>query len=165
MADKSRVQVLIIAVEDIIPTLAEIPIAGTVNMDAGGVPALPGDDFTVSGKVITWLQPFTLSVGDKVTVDYEYDDGVDPFAGDPEDATDSNQNPSSIDYNKVVAEEDIVPKMIHIPVVDTLIVKVNDVTVVRDTDYTWGGVKTLTWISGTTLSVDDVVNFQYRRAL
>jgi hypothetical protein len=165
MAEVRNVEVLTIAVEDVIPNLAETPVTGKVMLDAGGVPARPGEDFTVSGKVITWLQPFTLSVGDKVTADYQYDDGISPNGGDPEDPTNPEQNPWLFNYNKVVAEEDIVPDMIHIPVGDTLVVKVNDVTVVRGTDYTWGGGKTLTWISGTALEVDDVVNFQYRKSL
>jgi hypothetical protein len=156
-----KVENLEIITQNVIPQLAEIPIDNAVMMLAVGAPAIPTSEYTVDEQTIIWndvVAGYDLEIGEVVVVDYEYDD-VYPY-----DGSDPTMNPVFLSYNLTVAEEDIVPKLIHGPEAATLVVKVNDVVVTEGVDWTRSG-KVLTWISGTTLNVGDTIYVEYRRVL
>jgi hypothetical protein len=165
MARVRRVDNLTIAVQNVIPQLTETPINNIVMMLADGSAAIPTDEYIVSGKTVTWDEVaagYDLEVGNVVVADYEYDDGEGVVP--PYDGSDATMNPSLISYDMVVAETNIVPKLIHVPVASTFVVRVNGSLVTVGVDWTRNG-KTLTWISATTLNVNDVVSVEYRKSL
>ena len=171
MARVRNIENLIISAQNVIPQLAEIPIDNVAMVLSGGAPAIPQTEYTISGKTITWNDVeagYNLEIGEIAVVDYEYENGISEGGGGgvtpPYDASDSSMNTVLVQYTTDVAEEDIVPKLIHVPVADTLIVKVNGIVVTEGVDWTRDG-RTLTWISGTTLNVNDIVYTEYRRNL
>jgi hypothetical protein len=162
MANVRSSENLTIIAQNVIPQLAETPLNDVVMMIAGGAPAIPVNEYTVSDKTITWDEVsagYDLEIGEIVVVDYEYDDGEGTVP--PYDPSDPAMNPSFVEYDMIVAEENIVPKLVHVPVASTLVVMVDGNSTTEGVDWTRSG-KRLTWISGTTLNVGDTVSVQYR---
>lgn len=152
---------LVIVTQNVIPELAEIPVQDVVALITAGMPAIPVTEFTVNEKVITWnaaVAGYNIEVGEIVNANYLYDD-VSSY-----DGADSSMNPVQVDYDMVVAELNVAPKLIHVPVSSTLAVLVNGTPVLEDVDWTRSG-KVLTWISGTDLEVEDLMSVMYRRDL
>ncbi len=166
MAILPKLENLTIVTQNVIPDLAETAYESQVIILANGNPAVPGTEYTVSGKVITWddaIAGYNLEVGNVVNVDYHYDDGVSAVPEEEDyDSSDSGMNPVLMFYDMMVVEEDIVPKLIHVPVASTFVVSVNDVLTTEGVEWTRSG-KVLTWISATTLDVGDVVSVSYRK--
>jgi len=167
MARVRKIDKFIISTQNVIPQLVETSIDNVVMLLAAGGPAIPEDEYTVSGKTITWdagVAGYNLEIGDIIVADYEYDDGLgDGDVIPPYDPTDSVHNPVLVQYDLIVIEINIVPSLIHVPVADTLIVKVNGNLTSEGVEWTRSG-KVLTWISGTTLNINDVVYVEYRRS-
>jgi len=167
MAILPKSENLVVATQNVIPDLVETAYQNLVTMLANGNPAVSGTEYTVSGKVVTWDEVtagYNLEVGNVVNVDYHYDDGVSGVPVEEDyDSSDSSMNPVSMSYDMIIAEEDIMPKLIHVPVASTLIVSVNDVLTTENVEWTLSG-KVLTWISATTLNVGDVVSVFYRKS-
>lgn len=147
---------LSVVTKNVIPSLKYTPYGGVVNLLAGGSPAVPVTEFTVTGTTITWAGIYDINVGEIITVFYDYDDGSDVF-----DASDTTMNPLEVSYNLTVIQENIVPKLIHTPVSGTLSVTVNSVRVNEGIDWSISG-RTITWL-GSTLSVGSRVGVIYRR--
>lgn len=168
MAILPKLENLTLVTQNVIPDLAETAYDNQVMILANGNPAVPETEYTVSGKVITWdevIAGYDLEIGDVVNADYHYDDGVPAVPPEEEyDSSDSGMNPVSMSYTMTVAEEDIVPKLIHVPVASSLTVSVNSISTTEGVEWTRSG-KVLTWISVTTLEVGDVVSVFYRKSV
>lgn len=166
MAILPKSENLTLITQNVIPDLAETVYENQVTILANGNPAVPGTEYTVSGKVITWDEVtagYDLEVGNVVNADYHYDDGVPAVPPEEEyDSSDSGMNPVSMSYDMIVAEEDVVPSLIHVPVASSLTVSVNSISTTEGVEWTRIG-KVLTWISVTTLSVGAVVSVSYRK--
>jgi len=166
MALIPKIENLTIVTQNVIPDLAEDAYLNQAMILAGGSPAVINDEYTVSGKTITWdsvAADYNLEVGEVVTVDYVYDNhqsGVGGTGGvySPIDPT---QNPVDVEYDLIVIIQNIIPNLIHTPVVDSLTVKVNGVLKIEGVDWTHSA-RIITWISGSTLAVSDIVTVAYR---
>jgi len=166
MALIPNIENLTIVTQNVIPDLAEDAYLDQAMILAGGSPAVPDTEYTVSGKTITWDEVaagYNLEVGEVVTVDYTYDDHTVGAGGTGGvyDATDPGQNPVTTDYDLIVIIQNTVPNLIHTPVANSFTLKVNGVLKTEGVDWTRSG-RNVTWISGSTLVVGDVVTYAYR---
>ena len=154
---------LVIVTQNVIPELAEIPVQNVVALITAGMPAIPVTEFTVNEKVITWnevVAGYNIEVGEIVNANYLYDED----SSSSYDGANSSMNPVQVDYDMVVAELNIAPKLIHNPVASTLAILVNSIPVLEGVDWTRSG-KVITWISGTDLEIGDLMSVTYRRDL
>lgn len=163
MARVRKVDRILITVQNVIDQLTEIPIDDIVMVTAAGAPAIIEDEYTVSGKTITWNvigAGYDLDSGDVVVACYEYDNGLGADIT-PYDGSDPTMNPNLLQYILTVIEEGIMPKLIHVPVASTLVMSVDGSAIILGVHWTRNG-KILTWISGTTLSVGAIISVEYR---
>jgi hypothetical protein len=166
MALIPKIENLTIVTQNVIPALAEEAYLNQAMLLAGGSPAVPVTEYTVSGNTITWnpgVAGYNLEIGEVVTVDYNYDDHSASVGGTGGvyDATDPGQNPTTAEYDLTVILQDIVPDLIHTPVPTTFTLKVNGVLKTEGVDWTRSD-REITWISGSTLVVGDTVTVAYR---
>jgi hypothetical protein len=160
MALVPNIENITIVTKNVIPSLSETPYQNFASILAGGSPAVYITEYKVSGKTITWIADYDLEVGEVVTVSYTYDDGLPASVG-VYDPTDPTQNPVTVNYNLTVTTINNVPNLVHTPVATTLVVKVNGVRKTEGVDWSYIG-RVITWISGSTLNVGDIVNVSYR---
>lgn len=166
MALIPKIENLTIVTQNVIPDLVEDAYLNQAMILAGGSPAVIGTEYIVSGKIITWnsgVAEYDLEIGEVVTVDYFYDDHLPGVGGTGGiyNSTDPAQNPVDVEYDLIVIISNLIPNLIHTPVVDSLTVKVNAVLKTEGVDWIQSG-RVITWISGTTLVVGDVVTVAYR---
>lgn len=119
------------------------------------------DQDTYPGQIIFSAYPQTDEEKETFFDDYTFDtvinDESTPYADSPEALTDEN---IQIQYDAEVGELNVMPKLLHLPVQDTLTVLVNEVPTVEDIDWTRSG-KSMAWISGTDLEVEDILHIEY----
>lgn len=166
MALIPKIENLIITIQNVIPDLAETVYLNQAMILAGGTPAVPIVEYTVLDKTITWnsgAAGYNLEVGEVVTVNYEYDDHTSGVGGTGGvySPTDPAQNPVTVEYNLTVIIQNLVPKLIHTPVVNSFTLKVNDVLKTEGVDWVRSN-RDITWISGSILAVGAIVTVDYR---
>lgn len=156
-----KYETLTIITQNIIPKLTEIPYDNVVQLTTMNASCTLGVDYDVSGKTVTFyplIANYDLLVGDTITVYYLYNNE------EIYDPSSPSVNPSNVTYNIEIVEENIVPKLIHRPVTDTLYVLRNGNVVIEEVDWEIEG-KVLTWVSLTTLEVGDILTVDYRRTI